>query len=160
MAEQVAFYQNPGHDTHGLALLGAYLKKIDQRILAVTGSYKTISEKPAAQLWDGCFLPGPWLTARAVAEASAMARSVVAAEDANFCLHKGIDFEALRTAWADGANIFWCQQFTLLYRLHDIKGAAKGSIGAADAVTVMGGRSDCRCCGAALPDHGGELIRF
>ena len=64
-----------GHDTHGLALLGPYLKKIDQGILAVKGTFAKLSEKPAAQLWDGCFLPGPWLTARAVAEASAMARS-------------------------------------------------------------------------------------
>lgn len=33
-----------------------------------------------------------------------MARSVVAAEDANFCLHNGIDFDALRDAIEDGGR--------------------------------------------------------
>jgi monofunctional biosynthetic peptidoglycan transglycosylase len=36
--------------------------------------------------------------------APVMARSVVAAEDANFCLHWGFDMEAIRAAIADGAN--------------------------------------------------------
>jgi len=30
--------------------------------------------------------------------------AVVASEDANFCVHRGIDFDALREAWHDGAN--------------------------------------------------------
>ena len=64
-----------GHDTHGLALLGPYLKKIDQGILKVSGSYSELSRKAAARFWDGRSLPGPWLTWRAVEEASAMARS-------------------------------------------------------------------------------------
>ena len=33
-----------------------------------------------------------------------MARSVVAAEDANFCLHRGFDMVAIRTAIEDGGN--------------------------------------------------------
>ena len=36
--------------------------------------------------------------------APVMARSVVAAEDANFCLHWGFDMEAIRTALEDGAG--------------------------------------------------------
>lgn len=36
--------------------------------------------------------------------APAMARSVVAAEDANFCLHWGFDMGAIRAAMDDGAN--------------------------------------------------------
>ncbi len=36
--------------------------------------------------------------------APVMARSVVAAEDANFCLHWGLDLTAIRAALADGAN--------------------------------------------------------
>jgi monofunctional glycosyltransferase len=36
--------------------------------------------------------------------APAMARSVVAAEDANFCLHWGFDMAAIRAAAADGGN--------------------------------------------------------
>ena len=36
--------------------------------------------------------------------APVMARSAVAAEDANFCLHWGLDVEAIRNAIAEGAN--------------------------------------------------------
>jgi monofunctional glycosyltransferase len=36
--------------------------------------------------------------------APAMARSVVAAEDANFCLHWGFDMQAIRAAAAEGGN--------------------------------------------------------
>ena len=36
--------------------------------------------------------------------APALARSVVAAEDANFCLHWGFDMEAIRAALADGGS--------------------------------------------------------
>lgn len=35
---------------------------------------------------------------------SYMARSVVAAEDANFCLHNGFDFDAIREALEDGSR--------------------------------------------------------
>lgn len=65
-----------GHDTHGLALLGPYLRKIDQGVLKPTGSYEVISDRPAAMLWDGGGLPGPWLTAEAVTEAGKRARDV------------------------------------------------------------------------------------
>lgn len=43
-----------------------------------------------------------WVDADAVAPV--MLRSVVAAEDANFCLHMGFDLEAIRTAIDAGAN--------------------------------------------------------
>ena len=33
-----------------------------------------------------------------------VADAAVAAEDANFCRHRGFDIEAIRAAWADGAN--------------------------------------------------------
>ena len=36
--------------------------------------------------------------------APVLARSVVAAEDANFCLHWGFDIAAIRTALADGGR--------------------------------------------------------
>lgn len=65
-----------GHDTHGLALLGPYLRKIDQGVLTPTGTYDVVSERPAAMLWDGGGLPGPWLTVEAVTEACRRARDV------------------------------------------------------------------------------------
>lgn len=65
-----------GHDTHGLALLGPYLRKIDEGVLVPSGDIQVVSDKPAALLWDGAGLPGPWLTVAAVTEATARAREL------------------------------------------------------------------------------------
>ena len=53
-----------GHDTHGLALLPGYLKEIESGSMRATGDYRVLSAKPAAQMWDGMRLPGPWLIER------------------------------------------------------------------------------------------------
>ncbi len=53
-----------GHDTHGLALLPGYLKDVEAGGMARQGEYRVVSAKPAAQLWDGMRLPGPWLIER------------------------------------------------------------------------------------------------
>ncbi len=50
-----------GHDTHGLALLPAYLASAKAGDMALDGSYKVLNERPAAALWDGGRLAGPWL---------------------------------------------------------------------------------------------------
>lgn len=50
-----------GHDTHGLALLAGYLKEIESGAMARHGRPRTLSDRPAAVLWDGGRLPGPWL---------------------------------------------------------------------------------------------------
>ena len=50
-----------GHDTHGLALLAGYLKELEAGSMQSQGSYRTLRDKPATQLWDGMRLPGPWL---------------------------------------------------------------------------------------------------
>ena len=50
-----------GHDTHGMAQLPGYLKEIESGSMANAGAPQTISDKPAAVLWDGRRLPGPWL---------------------------------------------------------------------------------------------------
>jgi LDH2 family malate/lactate/ureidoglycolate dehydrogenase len=55
-----------GHDTHGLALLAPYLDEIERGAMAVRGDIVVLNERPAALLWDGGRLPGPWLTQRAV----------------------------------------------------------------------------------------------
>jgi len=62
-----------GHTTHGLALLAPYLKEIEQGTMAKSGSPEVVNERAAAQTWDGCRLPGPWLTLRALDAAAAMA---------------------------------------------------------------------------------------
>lgn len=64
-----------GHDTHGLALLGPYLSKLDQGELVGAGDFEVISDRPAAVLWNGRKLPGPWLVSEAIKEASERARS-------------------------------------------------------------------------------------
>ena len=64
-----------GHDTHGLALLGPYARKIDEGVLARDGEVTVVSDFPAAKLWDGNHLPGPWLTVTAIEAASAAART-------------------------------------------------------------------------------------
>ncbi|MEO8546174.1 MAG: Ldh family oxidoreductase [Burkholderiaceae bacterium] len=50
-----------GHDTHGLALLAPYLREIEQGRMTRSGKPQALGSKPAAMLWDGMRLPGPWL---------------------------------------------------------------------------------------------------
>ena len=50
-----------GHDTHGLALLAGYVKEIESGGMAREGTPTVLSDRPAAVLWDGRRLPGPWL---------------------------------------------------------------------------------------------------
>jgi len=63
-----------GHDTHGLALLAPYLAEIERGAMAIRGDIVVLNERPAALLWDGCRLPGPWLTQHAVDTAIERAR--------------------------------------------------------------------------------------
>ncbi len=62
-----------GHNTHGLALLPAYLAEIEKGAMATTGAPAIVHAQPASQAWDGNRLPGPWLTLRALDAAMAMA---------------------------------------------------------------------------------------
>lgn len=50
-----------GHDTHGLALLAGYVKEIESGGMTPGGAPEVLSDRPAAVLWDGKRLPGPWL---------------------------------------------------------------------------------------------------
>ena len=50
-----------GHDTHGLALLAGYVKELESGGMRKAGAPTVLSDKPAAVLWDGQRLPGPWL---------------------------------------------------------------------------------------------------
>ncbi len=62
-----------GHTTHGLALLAPYLVEIEKGAMTKTGAPTILNSRPAAQLWDGHRLPGPWLTLRALETAGSMA---------------------------------------------------------------------------------------
>ena len=63
-----------GHTTHGLALLAPYLDELEHGRMARDGEPTIISQRRAAQTWDGKRLPGPWLTLRALDAAMVMAR--------------------------------------------------------------------------------------
>ena len=62
-----------GHTTHGLALLAPYLGEIERGTMTRSGEPEIVSDRPAAQTWDGRRLPGPWLTLRALDTAAKMA---------------------------------------------------------------------------------------
>lgn len=55
-----------GHDTHGLAQLPGYVKEVESGGMTRSGEPQTVSDKPAAVLWDGRRLPGPWLVHRGI----------------------------------------------------------------------------------------------
>lgn len=55
-----------GHDTHGLALLGAYLAELESGSMTREGDPEVLADAPAAVTWDGRRLPGPWLVLRAM----------------------------------------------------------------------------------------------
>ncbi len=55
-----------GHTTHGLALLAPYLAEIEKGSMTKTGEPRVLTDLPAAIMWDGRRLPGPWLTVRAL----------------------------------------------------------------------------------------------
>ncbi|MGZ5269936.1 MAG: Ldh family oxidoreductase [Ramlibacter sp.] len=63
-----------GHSTHGLQLLAPYLAEIEKGSMAVGGEPQVLSDKPAALLWDGRRLPGPWLVLRAIEHATRRAQ--------------------------------------------------------------------------------------
>lgn len=63
-----------GHDTHGLALLAAYLRELEAGTLRHAGEPMVLADYPAALTWDGMLLPGPWLVRTALETAVARAK--------------------------------------------------------------------------------------
>jgi L-lactate dehydrogenase len=51
-------------------MLAAYLKDLEAGRMARTGEPETLSDHGPALVWDGRYLPGPWLVKRAIATAS------------------------------------------------------------------------------------------
>jgi LDH2 family malate/lactate/ureidoglycolate dehydrogenase len=64
-----------GHDTHGLQLLPPYLADLESGGMTATGEPLVLADLGAVLAWDGRRLPGPWLTLRAIEEASRRARA-------------------------------------------------------------------------------------
>lgn len=59
-----------GHDTHGLAQLPSYLEELKSDAMTHSGTFAVLSDHGAVALWDGLWLPGPWLVAQALDEAA------------------------------------------------------------------------------------------
>jgi len=55
-----------GHTTHGLALLGPYLNSIKQGTMTLKGEPEALNDRGSTLLWDGRYLPGPWLVVKAI----------------------------------------------------------------------------------------------
>ena len=55
-----------GHDTHGLALVPAYLGELETGAMQRSGRHVVLRDKPAALTWDGRRLPGQWLVLQAI----------------------------------------------------------------------------------------------
>ncbi len=55
-----------GHTTHGLQLLDPYLKELDAGAMKKNGKPVVVQDHGMSLLWDGCYLPGPWLVSRAI----------------------------------------------------------------------------------------------
>jgi LDH2 family malate/lactate/ureidoglycolate dehydrogenase len=56
-----------GHTTHGLGMAPRYLSSLDEGGMTREGEPETASDSGAALVWDGHYLPGPWLMRRAIA---------------------------------------------------------------------------------------------
>jgi L-lactate dehydrogenase len=63
-----------GHTTHGLQLLGPYLREIEAGTMNLQGGPEVVADAPAALTWDGRRLPGPWLVLQALEAAAERAR--------------------------------------------------------------------------------------
>jgi len=63
-----------GHDTHGLALLAAYVDELRAGRMRGSGRAEVLREKASVALWDGHRLAGPWLVEQAMQWALERAR--------------------------------------------------------------------------------------
>ena len=55
-----------GHTTHGLQLLAPYLDELDAGTMGPQGQPEVVEDHGGSVLWDGRYLPGPWLVTRAI----------------------------------------------------------------------------------------------
>lgn len=55
-----------GHTTHGLQLLPVYAKEVTEGKMAREGEPAVVSDSGSVVVWDGNYLPGPWLVHAAI----------------------------------------------------------------------------------------------
>lgn len=56
-----------GHTTHGLGMAPRYLRSLDEGAMTREGEPEVVADCGASVVWDGRYLPGPWLMRRAIA---------------------------------------------------------------------------------------------
>ncbi|MGR3810095.1 Ldh family oxidoreductase [Jiulongibacter sp. NS-SX5] len=59
-----------GHRTHGLHLVMPYIEHLQKGSMEKEGEPEVLSETEASELWNGKYLPGPWLVEKAIAKAT------------------------------------------------------------------------------------------
>lgn len=55
-----------GHTTHGLQLLSAYLKDLENGDMTKEGEPTVVNDYGHIVTWDANFLPGPWVVVKAI----------------------------------------------------------------------------------------------
>jgi LDH2 family malate/lactate/ureidoglycolate dehydrogenase len=65
-AEILALTDAMGRRTHGLAMLPLYLNELDAGTMSKSGDHTVISQRGVVALWDGGYLPGQWVVAKAI----------------------------------------------------------------------------------------------
>jgi LDH2 family malate/lactate/ureidoglycolate dehydrogenase len=66
MAELLVLTDALGRRTHGLAMLPLYLAEVAKGTMAVRGEPEVVNQRGVVALWDGGYLPGQWVVARAI----------------------------------------------------------------------------------------------
>ncbi len=66
MAQLLVLTDALGRRTHGLAMLPLYLAEIAKGTMTVRGEPDVVSQRGVVALWDGGYLPGQWMVARAI----------------------------------------------------------------------------------------------
>ncbi len=56
-----------GQRTHGIALCAPYIEQIDKGLMTTRGEPEVLRDSGSVVVWDGNYLPGPWLVSRALA---------------------------------------------------------------------------------------------
>lgn len=64
-----------GHTTHGLALVKTYLDELESGQMEKLGSNEVINSTSTTETWNGRYLPGTWLTEKAIEKAAEIAKN-------------------------------------------------------------------------------------
>ena len=59
-----------GQRTHGMALCPQYVAELEKGMMGKQGVPEIVRDSGAVFVWDGHYLPGPWLVSRAIAQAA------------------------------------------------------------------------------------------